>query len=1013
MTELKESVAAPELAEDVLEHPQISVTALAPGESVTAIEIDHEKAFADHVTMVRDQGDSLDAIRAYSSLTGRLAQKVATAAVAGEALANMPFGIWAALGSAAVVTGGKFAQGTVARRRAFKKAEHRLGIDAAELTGERYELYRIRNKQTKSHEVVMRWYGPQKDDEALAEPMTEHMYYVAKLAADNGVKAIMIAPGMLKDDRETARKHAAETVQLTSWLHDKKRFDISMDNQGDKHGPVLDVYTPQGLTALAGEFGRRPKDMTDLGTIVETLRLRQPNHPLVTQYDTYAKAPVETRRELLQRTARASLERRMDDVAAVLDRSGSYPVRLKQHLSGRLSGDQVTWLPDGQMHEGLAYEKTHLLKAIGLTAEQLDGILSNPETFSDRDVVRAMECAAYLHTARSVKITEQDTTAGMADESYLVQQKLVENTRQRIRGRTPLSPETTTGKTLLNSRYRKLARNVLVAVTGSIIAYAPSLAYKTADHDYEYALADSQNQLVHELHLKSNKDLTFQEYEEANERTLQEHPILRDYFTASDVVGEGIMALDSWMHGRQFQSFGDGPTLGSTSAPPTGLTSKAEGVGNVANSEPIPEWHLEPHGMSDEGYWAADVGSSYDQTGNWQDVPAENYDVPPVDFDTAAHPQYIRVTRQLVKESIADTIFQLPVLEGTKPVAVNFADREVGLTDNRDGVYSVVLGVKGVQLEGNGNNTLEYWLVPDENAGRPHVTKPTDFTGMDSRQQEVIRSTWNRLLADPSARGIARAQEEKDYIQQHFTYSLAPLDPQTASNMRIAGLGFDDFTLSVLKNQEANCNIAATLLTLDNPELGAAWGYNNQDADHQLMSTEAHMWTVDAAGDILDATPAAAQDSSSGTAVKNSQQNSDNSTTELLLAGTAVAAGAGAVGRRKLAAGYRSARLNTYSTRQLDQARQVANRAAFATDADPAKVLPSEEGLTRAKALKDLGAHSLHSEHVQASIDAALAARPNRATRRALKRARTVLRLVAKSGMAEQLTAPADISGLV
>lgn len=124
--------------------------------------------------------------------------------------------------------------------------------------------------------------------------------------------------------------------------------------------------------------------------------------------------------------------------------------------------------------------------------------------------------------------------------------------------------------------------------------------------------------------------------------------------------------------------------------------------------------------------------------------------------------------------------------------------------------------------------------------------------------QDAIKAAWEQALgADLPVDARQRLIAQEQHMAHSFEYELAPLEDAYTFESSEA------FVSDVLRDQEANCNVANTVLTLSNPDqLTAVSGFYNTNNSTDLppnvsiiSANEQHLWTVDDNGNVFDATP--------------------------------------------------------------------------------------------------------------------------------------------------------------
>ena len=208
------------------------------------------------------------------------------------------------------------------------------------------------------------------------------------------------------------------------------------------------------------------------------------------------------------------------------------------------------------------------------------------------------------------------------------------------------------------------------------------------------------------------------------------------------------------------------------------------------------------------------------------------------------------------------TAIDIPVLDGTRPIAASLDGRPLKAIRLRSGAYTLLMrDYKEDVLQTSKGNHLTYWLVPQPKQDIRAVGPIINLNKEDRHRAIALApelEAWEKYIPGISTlTPEERLLAQERYIAGTFKYKLDPLDNVGAlKNSHL-------YMESVLEDAEANCNVANTALAISNPELvNYVTGFHNsnttqQEADNALyLSTgEAHAWTVDRQGEIYDATP--------------------------------------------------------------------------------------------------------------------------------------------------------------
>lgn len=276
-------------------------------------------------------------------------------------------------------------------------------------------------------------------------------------------------------------------------------------------------------------------------------------------------------------------------------------------------------------------------------------------------------------------------------------------------------------------------------------------------------------------------------------------------------------------------------------------------IGNISgNAKNRPEWLLEPHGISTDGYWGqtAETGFSDGQWFDYSEVDLRSRE--PVVMTPKKVDETIKVslgeTTPIFREVNADNIGKglvIPVKEGTRVAAASVNDRPVAVGRLADG-STALFSDKTTLFPANASDVTEitYWLTPDVESGQ--LRSIGDYS-YNTDEFSKIQTAWKQATPETGSDMIARA----NYIWKNFEYDLEPLD-NTADAHKESRLVKES-----LRKKEAVCNTAASILALSNPEEAAyASGYRESKTNATELSTrELHAWNVTMDGIRIDATP--------------------------------------------------------------------------------------------------------------------------------------------------------------
>jgi hypothetical protein len=203
----------------------------------------------------------------------------------------------------------------------------------------------------------------------------------------------------------------------------------------------------------------------------------------------------------------------------------------------------------------------------------------------------------------------------------------------------------------------------------------------------------------------------------------------------------------------------------------------------------------------------------------------------------------------------------VPVLEGYAINAANIRGQQVRVYKKDDNTYALVGG-----LDLKPTDTIQYSIVPNDTRKVKSAPGGMWLSPQDGEEQAsrvnypaLARTIKENIHIRPDADGATvnnalKPDEFVQYMQKNFRYSYAPLpEDKLAKQKDMAGI--IDLALT---EKRANCNVAATLMMLNDPtDKSPVFEFNNQGADNirTLVGKEAHARVVDIKGTVYDPTP--------------------------------------------------------------------------------------------------------------------------------------------------------------
>jgi hypothetical protein len=990
--------------------PKNSLEADQAGEKITPDEL-----FAEHVEAVRQKGDAIDAARRFWQFRKGVGRQVLVGLGAGE-LATftgdnygqvLGYGLVGATTAAALVSN-RYLQA----KRVDRQAEERFGIDTQVAVGERYDLYRVRQPRqavdiTNSddpdshlhaeqaadsrHRLVLRWYGSYSGEEGsesdvaeTAQSVTNSLLHMARLAADNGIEAMQIPDyimSQLKGDMTDQDR-----------LEMEKRHDlfhkIGVDQDFFKAGKNLSVinrdnklrgyseFNPRELRDFAISLAEIGEDASTLESLISTIRADKPDHPLVQAYENYRTAPTSLL-QALKPIAKEAVQRHLDGMTVHVSRGDNHQAifKVRESQFGYVHSDRVDFFGS---QTPARFER--LRQPLEIDDVLIARFESEPHSLTLQQRIKVAEYKTYLLTqgidASTSSSGKRDTKNNVDGSNVVTTQDRAFDALLRTGG---FSQKTYDGEryerlSVEGQKLRKLAGMLAIGVA---VGLGVSVGYHHEDtrlgHEYSQALKTlPQNATTaqredarHALERKHPDMLAFEmmtEYEgTATDKLVP--PLMRAATYLPPSIARWIVNKDTYIPSNT--DIGDyDPYQGSLPN-----TNELDGIGNVQTDTPNEiAWRLSAQNMDTSGYWALHTNGTLDALGLWHH-PGDGYQSSQAEYTEEelpltpeqAPPKSVTVSRVMHDYDLGHTVdrdkstIDIPVLDGTMPVAADVRGQQVSLIRRNDGTYALefphspILNNAGSSGELTGL-TVSYTLAPS--SMHPHATENlqviNDSFGYPTRPVDES-DIWKAAIPDLSSDPAKRLAQQTTYVQNTFRYSLQPLPSDMAFASEYGG--WRGFTEEVLRLRQANCNVAAALIALSNPQLNEASGFmNSPNGNTDILSAhESHAWLVDSQGQKIDATP--------GTVSPEDQAFFDESVAEpkpqhgheggssipalALTAGSLAAAGAALRYRRGIAGAYHkieqhhaSVKLDAMSDVEIRTTLELARNGLYAPAID-------------------------------------------------------------------------------
>ena len=826
-----------------------------------SLPTDPSAALSAEVNSVREHGDPLDSIKslAFGNVAIRTLIPAAAAIEVIETTPGWPVRFVAgglALAGALLYENGRSAWHD---RRQAKRRLREDAIHTADATGQFFEFYRT--GRPFNRDVTLMWYGP---PTTAKHPQTgaAGMFKVVDLARQAGAKRIAAPASVVKP-------WVGEGMQpygsYRKWLlHRKQRFVHGKAAKAQVYEASPDAW----IDAIHGT--------SHLEGLITLLGKVYPDHPIVRNAAFYAHTDPDLRKQKLLAVAQEAVDRRLSDVEGMrVDRHDPqapfYPYKRRAaHVTGKFTTDGIIQ----RFINGHADTITTVATEMNLTEERITQLLADPSI----DVVRGPQ-AIELAILRLLKEKKQPTaplqaageTGDTADETTTIpyQARLLRLNRKDKEQRRPK---------LLGHRLGRLAlAGALVAGIGFGIN-----TVQTAGQKYENkAYSNAYIEVAHRLGVPDDSGEISDP--EVYAQMYADHPWLRVW----DGTNHYANVIGTFLASVPPSSVCYGPCPGPTTQPVA--TNGESFLGNASDGQPNKvDWTLDPHHMSAAGDWSAATSALFyaEQKGIDSYAPdlfweaelttMDNHTLPD-SFDPSRYPAYIAVSRQLVPtdyfmgesentnctgkdcQAISNTVnppvynfYYLPVRENSSPVAIRYTDNgkviPVNFLPQPDGTYDISIPSQYP------TGTLTYWIAPSND--RAHALKPSAYHGPLPYDQAAFQAEVAKYL-DPkfyAQTPLERALAVENAIGSSFMYAV---DPVATNEMRGVS-SFAGYDNEILLHRKANCNEANTTLALVDPALNTVTGYEDSGSpaeQHGLYSHSAHLYDVNRAGQIFDATP--------------------------------------------------------------------------------------------------------------------------------------------------------------
>lgn len=860
------------------------------------------EALTTHVQLIAEQDDvlALPTIqpKSFLRLSGALSAGGALWVAAGETPVNIIEGI--VVGGLAFLALKRAVISEPGRRDKTTQEKFNRGAQVA--ADAHYELFRIPgNGKGQEPRIAMRWYGPVKNpDEKTAD---ELLAEVAELARQAGVDQLLVGEDLAT--KSSSLPKPGKTTTMAKWLKREEKISVG----GHAKRDVIHVAEPAEWATFVRESRRgnasdKPKFAADLDkvdreskipleTLVTWLEADYPNHPALAATRKYAAKPADQATQHASVDERQALERRRaaqrkQDLLSTLkaglvrqlqERDSPTPMMCKtspwrgraQATMVQITGERVTYLMGGWgiIHETTLDRVFNTDNIPGLRAmfDRATGPLSGSPK------VHALEYALY-----KTLLNDKSPFDG-----------LLEKNDEAVSARQPLQPldkppssalrqlvygEMSADKNVRISQSLQRMRRLAAACMGIAMGLGVGMVTHYTDRQYATVEQAAAAEIAHEQGYDP-KQVTV-DPEAIRDRVNSWSGWNRLWAgsvdgrtTVNDLTFQGLIALKDL--------FPEGS--GNGEGPMGGISSTESAVGNVKNgNDQTTLWSLEPHNMDPTGLWISNVsntlfgkkaadGHAVTMAWGFSSAPYtfERLEIPSTYSAYQASPwidvspdswikatRFVRPSEFIVNPKTGEAFLPLLVLQGTVPVAISASPPSVQMAIGDNGTYAMALHQKPDTV-----TKVEYWVAqptqPLELQYRPHATKEREFAG----DMLTNKRTANQLYGIPGYQHetdtVKRRALLVDYLQHHFNYDFSPYSDEDLRKITT----WATFAYVTMQSNKANCNVASTLVALQDNKLNIAVGELNGSGEGQnsLQVNELHQLDVDKEGTFIDPTP--------------------------------------------------------------------------------------------------------------------------------------------------------------
>jgi hypothetical protein len=749
------------------------------------------------------------------------------------------------------------------------------------------------------------------------------------------------------------------------------------------------AFTPAELRTLSELVKNEEHLSTSVKRYIEAIRGVNHQHPIVRYYD-QAKTVDGGFVKNLQRMARKSIEMRLGDVDVRRAGDSLNPSRERVSLSALYVDETIQWSANGK------FDKSQPVNlAVGMTNEEAEEAVEIPEIHGASRVLLAAELLIS-----QVKIASNEAPVvrytPIAREPVLLMALNAHRYGRTTQTDIGERKDVTISRP---SRYKRAGYLGLTAMMAAAITIPVAHDIFTAQHEAKSASIEAAylNERDVDIVILSPEDKA-----KLTDQIEATYPYGSLY---AKVVSAEQNAAKSAMHsiGSAITTIVDAESFGYV-----GQSGISGGIGNVPQDTPERNmWEIQnPSNQPIDGYWSQTVATTLGPHADWvlRGPEHEGFSMSEIKNDPAAFDDKESI---VLKGTVNATFYEefgfavvpVPVLDGYEVAATNgngYVVRTSGggfaLGYEEAGQIEVSYVLKQSNKFADDERSILYNPLHSSLSGSNDELNARLFDR--ELLSSEVRDEWEDAI--PNLYELADAeklQAQVDYIKNGFDYELSPVPKDMQRSIDAGELRIEDFIAGQLREQTANCNVAATMVAASNSQVTPAIGFRN-NGDNALTDREIHMWLVDRAGAIYDPTPALKPENTLNNLLNLSDLPYGSSLPRPEVAAAALLGALGLTQRYKVSKGISRAIVGATSAESLRESVQVLDAALYAKSLSLEE--PSEylESMSKDDLLERLAKPQYHDtatkQHVKAS-----AKHLSRKGKRAVGKSSRLLRRVA------------------